>query len=126
MCWRKAAEFDILVCMVKLFLCVSVDCGCFVSHFSLVSSSFKIFFPKIFPALLVLTLSQTQLTCLGVTFILILKHQMYLLDIFSFCRGNLFFTNRLLCKMLVPGIWNLCIVEKVGLFWFVLFHKINV
>lgn len=33
---------------------------------------------------------------------------------------------KLLCKMLVSGIWNLCIVEKVGLFWFVLFHKINV
>lgn len=33
---------------------------------------------------------------------------------------------KLFCKMLVSGIWSLCIVEKVGLFWFVLFHKINV
>lgn len=39
-CWREAAEPDTPVCMMKLFLCVSVDCECFVSHFSLVSSSF--------------------------------------------------------------------------------------
>lgn len=48
---------------------------------------------------------------LGVTFILTLEHQTYLLNIFSLCKGNffLFFSNSLLYKMLVSGI---CVLLK--------------